>query len=150
MLVIGLMLGILANDAGALSESLRHPKIFFAKNFDTNRAEQIHAVLRSEQFNYIDGMTSYWEPKWSTTLVYAGNAEALNVFIVALNELPGMAVHLTFSPDLSKETGSVLRAGSWWLKYSHTTPNTLTVRINLGAEALAPGKLELTLPQRKP
>jgi hypothetical protein len=75
---------------------------------------------------------------------------ALTTFLAALNEVKGMRVRLTFSSDLSKETGSALQAGSWWVKYSHTMPDTITVRINLGAQSLGGDKIELRLPKAKP
>jgi hypothetical protein len=138
-----------ANRGFALSEELTQPKIFFPKGFDTNRAEQIHAVLRSTHFKYLGGMTSYWPPEWSTTLVYAGDPQQLNALLADLNNIRALTVRLTFSPDLSKETGSALPAGSWWVKYSHTTPDAITVRVNLAAESLGRDKFELRLPKPK-
>lgn len=133
-----------------LSEDLPQPKIFFPKHYDTNRAEQVHSVLRSDRFKYLGGLTSYWEPKFSTTLVYDGDAQSLTAFLAALNEVKGITVRLTFSSDLSRETGTALRAGSWWLIYSHTLPDTLTVRLNLAAESLGGDKFALPLPKPKP
>ena len=134
----------------ALSRSLSAPEIFFPKGHNTNRIAQIHTVLRSDHFKYLDGLTSYWEPEWSTTLVYDGNTEALTTMLTMLNDVEGITVRLTFSKDLSKETGSALSAGSWWVKYSHTTPDTITVRINLAAEALGQDKFQLILPKTTP
>jgi hypothetical protein len=139
-----------AHGALALSRSLAEPEIFFPKNHDKDRAAQVHSVLRSEEFKYLGGLVSYWEPEWSTTLVYDGDGETLTAFLAALNEVKGITVRLTFSPDLSKETGSALQAGSWWVKYSHTAPNTVTVRINLAAETLGGDAFELRLPKPKP
>src|SRR6185295_12290746 len=103
---------------------------------------QVHRVLNSDGFKFMEGMTSYWEPKWPTTLAYDGDAHALSAFIKALNEIPAINVRLTLSRDLSKESRGSLVAGSWWVEYSHTTPAILTVRINLAAEPLAPEKFE--------
>ena len=133
-----------------LSRSLFHPEIFFPKGYDTNRIEQIHTALRSDKFRFLDGLTSYWEPEWRTTLVYDGDAQTLATFLAALNDIKGVTVRVTFSSDLSKETGSALQAGSWWVKYSHTTPDTITVRINLAAEALGRDKFQLVLPKATP
>lgn len=146
-LAVGVLLG--AGRAFGLSAELARPEIFFPKGYDTNRAEAIQAVLRSEKFKYLGGMTSYWPPKWATTLVYGGDAEALNAFIGALNGVKGVQVSLTFSPDLSKETRN-LRTGSWWVEYSHTRPDTIMVRLNLAAEALGKEKFELTVPKAQP
>jgi hypothetical protein len=130
-----------------LSRSLPTPEIFFPKGYDTNRAQQVESVLHSRQFKYLGGLVSYWEPEFSSTLVYDGDGQALTAFLAALNEIHGITVRLTFSNDLTKETGSALRAGSWWVKCSHTMPDPLTVRINLAAAALGGEKFELTLPK---
>ena len=136
--------------AFALSRSLPEPEIFFPKGYDTNRAEQVHLVLRSDKLKYLGGLVSYWEPEWSTILAYDGDGQALAVFLAALNGVRGITVRLTFSTDLSKETGSALQAGSWWVTYSHTMPETVTVRINLAADALGRDKFELRLPKSRP
>jgi hypothetical protein len=136
-----------APSAVGLSLNLPQPEIYFPKDYSTNRAAQIESVLRSDKFKYLGGLVSYWEPEFSTTLVYEGDRQALSSFLGALNGLSGITVRLTFSPDLSKETGSALQAGSWWVKYSHTMPDTITVRINLAAESLGGDKFELLLPK---
>jgi len=133
--------------AFALSLRLSQPGIFFPQGYDTNRADQVLSVLRSDKFKYLCGLTSYWEPKWSTTLVYEGDGQALTAFVAALNEVKGMSVRVTFSSDLSKETGSALPAGSWWVIYSHTMPDTITVRVNLAAQSWGGGQFELRLPK---
>src|SRR3954463_12279679 len=113
------MTAAFASSVLALSRSLPEPEIFFPQGYDTNRAEQMHSVVRSEKFKYLGGLISYWEPQWSTTLTYDGDSKALTAFIAALNGIKGLAVRLTFSNDLTKETGSALQAGSWWAVYSH-------------------------------
>ena len=138
--------------AFGLSLVLSHPTIFFPTGYDTNRAEQVNSVLGSDRFKYLGGLAGlgdFGEPP-DTTLVYSGDAESLTAFLAALNEIKGISVHLTFSSDLSKETGSTVRGGSWWVKYSHAAPDTVTVRINLAAESLGRDKVELVLPKTKP
>jgi hypothetical protein len=88
-------------------------------------------------------LISYWEPAWSTTLVYGGNTKTLNDFLGELRQIPGFHVKVTLARDLSKETGSALQAGSWWVKYSHVTPDTLTVRVNLASAEINLEQLEL-------
>ncbi len=148
--LIALALAMAVPSAFGLSRNLPQPDIFFPKSYNTNRAERVLSVLRSDRFKYLGGLTSYWAPEWSTTLVYAGDAPSLTAFLSALNEVKGITVRLTFSSDLSKETGSALQAGSWWVIYSHTLPDTMTVRINLAAESLGRDKFELRLPKAKP
>jgi hypothetical protein len=135
--------------AFGLSRSLPQPEIYFPKGYDTNRAEQIHSVLRSEKLKYLDGLVSYWGPEWFTTLVYDGDALALSGFLAALNEVRGITVRLTFSRDLSKETGSALQAGSWWVIYSHTAPDTVTVRVNLAAQTLGGRQIRVEITKNK-
>ncbi|MGO8927051.1 MAG: hypothetical protein ACLQU3_09210 [Limisphaerales bacterium] len=148
--LVAVVAAVSVQQAFGLSRSLPRPEIYFPQGYDTNRAEQVDSVLRSDKFRYLGGLVSYWEPEWSTTLVYDGDAQALATFLAALNEVRGISVRLTFSSDLSKETGSALQAGSWWVKYSHTMPDTITVRINLAAETLGRDKFELRLPKAKP
>ena len=132
----------------ALSLNRESPQIHFPHKYDEKRAENLSAVISSEKFHYLGGLTSFWEPEWITTLVYEGDANSLNSFLADLNRVEGLLVRITFSPDLSKETGSALQAGSWWLIYSHVTPDTVTVRLNLAAETLKGDTLEILLPKQ--
>jgi len=147
--LIALAIAALTLPVFALSRSLPEPEIHFPKGYDTNRADQIHAALRSDKFKYLGGLVSYWEPEWGTILVYDGDAGTLTTFLGKLNEIKGVAVRVMFSNDLSKETGGALQAGSWWVKYSHTAPDTITVRINLAAKTLGGEKFELRLPKER-
>ncbi len=140
-------LAIPATPAMALSEMLSSPKIHFPAKYDEERARKVETVLKSKALKFLGGLVSYWEPEWSTTLVYDGDAESLNGLLAELHQVPGLAVQVTFSPDLSKETGSALQAGSWWVTYSHTKPDTITVRVNLAAETLEGDGLILKLPK---
>jgi hypothetical protein len=142
-------LAAMVQESFGLSEKLHRPKIFWPRNYDTNKAEHINRVLNSRDFRYLDGVTSYWEPKWSTTLVYDGDAQVLSAFIAALSEIKGIEVRLTFSQDLTREGRGSLRTGSWWVQYEHTMPDTITVRVNLAADALGGDKFELKLPKNK-
>src|SRR5690349_8281655 len=100
----------------ALSEELHSPTLFFPKGYDTNRAEKILAVLGStNQFDFRGGMTSYWEPKFQTTLVYNGSAAQLNAQVAALDAIEGVRVHVEYSDDL--KTAKVLPSGSWTVEY---------------------------------
>lgn len=136
-----------ATPARALSLNRESPQIHFPPKYDEKRAERLSAVIASGKFHYLGGLTSFWEPEWSTTLVYDGDVKSLNTFLADLNRIEGLRVRITFAPDLSKETGSALQAGSWWLIYSHITPDMVTVRLNLAAETLKGDALELLLPK---
>ena len=150
--LIAVTLAAAVQFAFGLSLEVSQPTIFFPNGYDTNRAEQVKSVLRSDRFKYLGGLArdgDFGQPP-ATTLVYGGDAQSLTAFLSALNEVKGISVRLTFSSDLSKETGSALQAGSWWVEYSHATPDTVTVRVNLAAESLGRDKFELRLPKAKP
>ena len=138
-----LMLALGVGIALALSEQLHEPKIRFPKGYNANRSQQITDVLRKPESKFLDGMISYWEPDWSTTLVYGGDTKALNTQLADLGRIHGLRVKVTLSRDLSKETGSALQAGAWWVKYRHTAPDVLEVRVNLAAEQIELKQLEL-------
>lgn len=138
-----LMLALGVGMALALSEQLHEPKIRFPKGYSAQRSQQITDVLKKPEFKFLDGMISYWEPDWSTTLVYGGDTKALNTQLTDLGRIPGLRVKVTLSRDLSKETGSALQAGSWWVKYRHTAPDVLEVRVNLASDQIELKQLEL-------
>ncbi len=131
----------------ALSLELPQPSIHFPQGYDTNRASQVLSVLRSDQWHYLGGLTSYWPPEYATTLAYGGDTGTLLALLTGLNRIGGISVRLTFSPDLSRETGSALQAGSWWVIYSHSMPDTITIRVNLAAEELGGEHFALVLPK---
>jgi hypothetical protein len=133
-------------------EELHGPTILFPNGYDTNRAGQVKSVLGSGRFKFLGGDAwdnGFWQQPGGI-LVYGGDSRSLTAFLAALNEIKGISVRLTFSRDLSKETGSELPAGSWWVEYSHAKPDTVTVRVNLAAESLGRDKFELILPKAKP
>ncbi len=131
---------------------LHGPTICFPQGYDTHRAGAVQSVLGSDRFKFLGGHA--WDHDFGqppgARLVYGGDAGSLTALLAALNEIKGIRVRLTFSRDLSKETGSALPAGSWWVEYSHAKPDTVTVRVNLAAESLGRDKFELILPKAKP
>jgi hypothetical protein len=137
------VVALTGHQAHGLSLELKSPSIFWPKGYDKNRADKVLHILQDKKLSFLGGLTSYWEPDFSTTLVYGGDTKSLKGFISQLRQVPGLHVKLTFSNDLSRETGSALRAGSWWVKYSHVTPDTLTIRINLAAKEIDLEKLVL-------
>ena len=131
---------------------LHGPTLPFPNGYDTNRAEQVKSVLGSDKFKFLGG--DAWDNDFGQSpgaiLVYGGDSRSLTTFLAALNEIKGISVRLTFSRDLSKETGMGLPAGSWWVEYSQAKPDTVTVRVNLAAESLGRDQFELILPKAKP
>jgi hypothetical protein len=143
------LLFVAGGTAMALSEELRSPRINFAKGYDQKRVDAVQAVLTNKDYHYRDGLISYWPPEWSTTLVYAGETKSLNAFLEELSQNKGMHVRVQFSKDLSKETGSALSAGSWFVNYRQTEPDAITVRVNLAAKDIDLAALELRLAGEK-
>ena len=134
ILLTVLLLSLIPRIASALSMELHAPGIFFPKSFDEQKAALITSALADKQFKFKEGLTSYWEPKFSTTLAYDGDTAALNAMMSRLSQIKGMRVAVTYSSDLSKETHGFPPAGNWWIEYDHTAPDTLTFRINLAAK----------------
>jgi hypothetical protein len=132
--------------AHALSLELHDPEINFAKGYNPQKAHALLAVLRDKRWSFHDGIESFWPPDWATTLSYGGDAAAFQAFLEELERVPGFRVNVSFSCDLSKEAGSALTAGSWWVKYSQVTPDTVTVRVNLAAKELGGDHFEIELP----
>lgn len=139
-----------AATAWALSVALPTPDIRFPADFNPEKVKAIETVLCKKQFQYLGGLYSDWEPAFSSTLVYEGNTDSLLAMVHELGKVQGMHVKVTVSRDLSKETGSALRAGSWWVIYSHVTPDVLTVRVNLAAKDIDISKLVLDAAATQP
>jgi hypothetical protein len=150
--LVAVTLAAAAQFAFGIHLVLHGPTIVFPNGYDTNRAEQVKSVLGSDRFKFLGGDS--WDNDFDNPpgaqLVYGGDSRSLTAFLAALNEVKGISVRLTFSRDLSKETGNALPAGSWWVEYSHAKPDTVTVRVNLAAESLGRDKFELVLPKAKP
>ena len=103
-LVSLLLLSLISSSAFALSEELHDPHLFFPRPYDKEKAALINAALSDKDFKFKEGLTSYWEPKFETTLAYDGDTAALNAMIARLSLIKGIHVAVTFSDDLSKET----------------------------------------------
>ena len=138
-----LLLSFIGGPALALSMELHDPSIFFPKSFDQDKAALIKAGLTDPKYKFKEGLTSYWEPKFATTLVYNGDTAALNSMISRLSAIKGMEVNVTYSDDLAKETHGFPPAGNWWVVYDHTKPNTLTLRVNRASKEIKPDEIML-------
>ena len=148
ILVAGIV--VAGGTAAALSIALGGPEIRFPEGFDAKKAAAIEKVLHDKHCKYVDGLYSHWPPKWPTTLVYEGNAKSLKSMVLELSRIPDISVRLTFSRDLAKEAGTGHSVGDWWVMYSHDTPNTVEVRVNLSGEGIDITQLELTLSAQPP
>ena len=138
-----LLLSFITSPAQALSEELRDPRIFFPKSFDPQKAALINAALTDKQFKFKEGLTSYWQPKFATTLAYEGDTPALSALLSRLSQIKGLKLAVTFSKDLAKETHGFPPSANWWVQYDHTAPDTLTIRVNLASKDIHPEDLKL-------
>jgi len=143
-----LLLSLATRPALALSEQLRDPHLFFPKSFDAQKAALINAALADKQWKFKEGLTSYWEPKFETTLAYEGDTAALNALLARLSQIQGLRIALTFSKDLAKETHGFPPSATWWAIYDHTAPTTLTIRVNLAAKDIDAEQIKLPAPAK--
>jgi hypothetical protein len=143
LLTVPLLLSFITTPAQALSQELHDPRIFFPKSFDLQKAALINAALSDNDFKFKEGLTSYWQPKFATTLAYEGDTPALNALLARLAQIKGLKLAVTFSKDLSKETHGFPPSANWWVNYDHTAPNTLTIRVNLASKDIHPEELKL-------
>ena len=148
-LVSLLLLSLISSSAFALSEELHDPHLFFPRPYDKEKAALINAALSDKDFKFKEGLTSYWEPKFETTLAYDGDTAALNAMIARLSLIKGIHVAVTFSDDLSKETHGFPPSSNWWVSYEHTHPDTLTLRVNLASKEIDRGKIKLPAEEKK-
>jgi hypothetical protein len=144
-----LLVTVLSGRAMALSMELHSPEIFFPKSFDKEKAALIDAAISDKEFKFKEGLTSYWEPKFQTTLAYDGDVKGLNSMIARLSLIKGVKVEVTFSKDLSKETHGFPPAGNWWVIYDHTKPETVTVRVNLAGKGMDRGQIKAPAGENK-
>ena len=107
--LVAVVVAVATHLAFALSRSLPEPEIYFPQGYDTNRAEQVHSVLRSGKFKYLGGLVSYWEPEWSTILVYDGDGQALTAFLAALNGSVASLCASHFSPTFPRKPAAPSR-----------------------------------------
>src|SRR5437868_1130770 len=94
VVMAGLM--IVAQRAPTLSEVLHSPKIFWPADFDTKTAQEVVRILSSKKLDFRGGLVSYWEPQWSSTLVYSGDTNALNGLLADLRKVPGFRIEVLF------------------------------------------------------
>ena len=128
--------------AFALSRELPSPDVFFPKDYDKARAAQIITVLSNPKLKYAVGITSFWPPKWGTTLVYNGDAEALNGLLSDLHGIKGVNVAVSFSRG-NLSTSRDGASGHWEVNYAQDDPDTLSVVVSLKPDTIDLEKLHL-------
>lgn len=129
----------------ALSIELPAPEIRYPQGFDARTSAAVQAVLVDKQFHYAHGTYSHWPPAWSTTLVYEGDVNSLQHMLDGLTRVPGIRVHLVLVKDLAQLTAEKRPDGDWWVEYSHQSPDTITIKVDLSSKSLDVSQLDLTL-----
>jgi hypothetical protein len=121
-----------------LSRSIERD-IEFPKGYDEKKAKAIRKVIRNENYEFVDGIVSYWPPDWGTRLSFKGDAAKLNSFLSDLREVKGIGMRLILYRGRNDESR---RDSPWQLDYSHARPNQLTIYLNLNAPDLDFSKIE--------
>ena len=124
--------------ASALSRSIDRD-IEFPKGYDEKKAEAIRKVIRNENYDFVDGIVSYWPPDWGTRLSFNGDAAKLNSFMSEVRELKGIGMRLVLYRGRNDERR---RDSTWQLDYSHARPNQVTIYLNLNAPDLDFSKIK--------
>ena len=124
-------------DALALAGELKEPGVAHAQGYPQAAQEQVRAALTRPDCKFLGGRFI----NWHTSLLYAGETKALNLFLDALAKCPGVTLHISFVED------PILSAGSDWHVSHDAHANSFHIRVNLKSERI---KLpDLHLPQVK-
>jgi hypothetical protein len=140
----------LAWKTSALSRGLSEPELFFPRGHAPEKAEALVKALKQPGQTFLGGLVSHWEPDWTTTLVYGGGNSELQSMVDALRAVPAVTLKVSVAGDLGKETGSALTAGSWWVVYRHTAPDTIELRLNAAQPAFGKAGPKFLLPPGRP
>ncbi len=132
-------------NAWAAYGELKQPRLAMLNSFTEANYTKLNAVLDGKNIKrdikYIRG---HWLSGHST-LQYAGDTVALNLFIGALTKCPNVSVHIMFFRSVPGGLNC-----DWLVTHSGGS-NKLVVRINLEATAIDLTKLYLpTIPAQKP
>jgi hypothetical protein len=114
--------------------------INFPKDFDPAKAKAIRRVIQDEQFKFVDGIVSHWEPDFGTRLSFEGDTASLNDFLNRLRQLPGMGLRIILYRGRNDE---LRRDSAWQLDFSQARPDQVAVYLNLNATTLDFEKVKL-------
>ena len=114
--------------------------IEFPEEYPAEKAKAILSVVQNQDYEFVDGIVSYWPPDWSTRLSFTGNAESLNIFLSDLRELRGIGLRVILYQG---ENTELRRDSAWQLDFSHARPDQLTVYLNLNSKHIDWGKVML-------
>jgi hypothetical protein len=116
--------------AFAIAGSVESPEVPFAADYPEEAKQKVRAALRREDSKFLRGFFV----NWFTTLHYAGDTEALNLFIGDLLKCPGAKVSVGF-----KKLGE---QGEWLVTHN-SLENSFLIQINLDSEQVELEKLRL-------
>ena len=136
MIILAVIAAPLA--ASALSRSIDRD-IEFPKGYEEKKADAIRKVIRNENYEFVDGIVSYWPPDWGTRLSFKGDAAKLNAFMSDLRELKGISMRLVLYGGRNDQSR---RDSAWQLHYSHARPNQLAVYLNLNSPEIDFSKIK--------
>lgn len=126
-----------ATDALALAGELKEPGVAFSQGYPEAARQQVMAALNRSDSKFLKGrfVNSF------TSLFYAGETKALNLFLDDLAKCPGVTLHVSFTTD------PIVGEQCDWLVSHDAHENRFSVRVNLKSDRI---KLpELYLPEVK-
>jgi hypothetical protein len=110
----------LTTRAFARAGDLREPRVAFPVGFSESARTNILASLRRPGCKFLGG--HYVNS--STTLRYAGDTQALNLFLEGLSECPGVTLGVRFAPDGAPGDCD------WLVSHLAAMPGEFTVDVN--------------------
>ncbi len=120
-----LLLGA-AGSAFALMAELKEPGVAHAADYPKAAQEQVAAALKRPDCKFLKGhfINSH------TSLLYAGDTKALNLFLDALAKCPGVTLHVSFVAD------PIPGEPCDWNVAHDAHENSFHVRVNLKSERI--------------
>ncbi len=121
----------------ALAGDLKEPGVAMAQGYPEAARQQVMAALNRPDCKFLKGSFI----NWHTSLLYAGETKALNLFLADLAKCPGATLHVSFVAD------PIPGEACDWVVAHDAHANSFHVRLNLKSERL---KLpDLHLPEVK-
>ena len=121
ILVAALLLGGVGN-VFALMAELKEPGVAHTTDYPKAAQEQVAAALKRPDYKFLKGHFI----NWHTSLLYAGDTKALNLFLDALAKCPGVTLHVSFVSD------PIPGEPCDWHVSHMAYENKFHVRVNLG------------------
>ena len=122
ILVAALLLGGVGN-VFALMAELKEPGVAHTTDYPKAAQEQVAAALKRPDYKFLKGHFI----NWHTSLLYAGDTKALNLFLDALAKCPGVTLHVSFVSD------PIPGEPCDWNVAHDALANSFNVRVNLSS-----------------